>query len=573
MSYPVLVSRASELVHRIATEMKSKHGLSSMAVSIYDTSWLAMIPKKTGDSTQWLFPESFTYLLDHQGPDGGWDLLAQSTRTAQYPDSLWIPDCIVHSLAGLLALCRHFRPAESAGEANLPPPDDGLSRIFRAKRFLDSKLAALALDGITHFGFELLVPVLLRLLEEEGVQFDFPAKEELSLKYEEASSIDMAWLYDGPCKVPLFCLEAFLGKLDFNRLSHLVTSTAGIAASPASTAAYLVHSEVWSDEAEEYLRHAVLHGQGAGDGSVGGVFPLEIFEPSWVLTALLENGFTAENLGLKEVDLILEMIHESLEDGVTGATHAFFPDADDTSRALMTLNLQGYHKSPSGLLRRFEVDQCFETFDHQLPNRVTSVSVNGNVLNALLHSPDPNALSPQIEKVARFLCKKWGPTETLQDHWNMSEYYGIMHIAQSLIPLLIAHDRGSLMSLPADLFRDIVPSTLQQVLGHLLSRQHPDGSWGTLHCSEETAYAVVALVNLGCHPAVVGEKECAVDLAIARGKQFLLGNWVAGNQKNPDRVWTGKVLHGLAYVGEAYILAALKVNRVNLAGARGIHFN
>ncbi|KAF9893954.1 hypothetical protein FE257_008925 [Aspergillus nanangensis] len=563
----VNLNRARDLVEKIATQVKSEHGLGSMAVSIYDTAWLAMVQKQSGNEKQWLFPESFTYLLEQQGLDGGWDTLTQKTRTALYPDALWIPDCIMHSLAALLALCQHFRFAGCSLGMDLPP--DGLSRILRAKRFLDARFASLTFDGMSHFGFEMLVPVLLRLLADEGIEFEFPAKDELLTKYQKASSVDLSWLYDHPCKVPLFCLEAFLGKLDFGRLSHLVTSNAGIVASPASTAAYLIYSPSWSGEGESYLRHVVAHGQGSGDGSVGGVFPLEIFEPSWVLTALLENGFTADDLGRQEVEAILNVIHESLTDGVASSTHAFLPDADTTSRVLTTLNLHGYNISPSGLAQRFETDRCFETFDDQMPNRVTSVSVNGNALNALLHSPDPDLFAPQIDKVARFLCDRWKAQGKIQDHWNMTEYYGIMHIAQSLVPLLIAPNRGLLISLPTDLLYHLVPSTLGEILEHLLIRQNPDGSWGELHCSEETAYAIVALVNIGSHHLVTGERECQVDLAVARGKQFLLENWAPGS-KSPDRLWTGKVLHGVAYVAEAYVLAALKVNRVNLAGARGI---
>ncbi|KAL2864292.1 terpene synthase family protein [Aspergillus lucknowensis] len=568
MSFAIIVSHARALVERIASEIKSEYGLSSMAVSIYDTAWLAMVRKETVTGSQWLFPECFRYILDHQDADGGWDPLCQSTRAAPYPDSIWVPDCIVHSLAALLALCRRFRFTAT----DIPP--DGLSRIFRAKRFLDVKLSILNLDRIRHFGFELLVPVLLQLLGDEGLEFDFPVKDELLLRYEKASSVDVEWLYDasGPCKVPLFCLEAFLGKVDFGRLSHLVSPKAGITGSPASTAAYLIHSDSWSNEAELYLRRVIQDGQGLGDGSVGGVFPLEIFESSWVLTALLENGFTTEILGRENVEKILGVIHETFTDGVIGATHAFFPDADDTSRASTTLNLHGYHISLGYMVQRFETEQCFETFDDQLPNRVTSVSVNGNVLGSLLHSPDRDSFASQIEKVATFLCTRWEEQEgKLQDHWNMSEFYGILHLAQSLTLLLTTHERGDLPSNPTDPTRQIVPTTLSQILNHLLTKQNPDGSWGELHCAEETAYAIIALTHLGTHPAVLGEMESRVDLAIARGKQFLLEVWVPGN-RIPDRVWTGKILHGIAYVGEAYILAALKVNRINLASARGVQF-
>ncbi|KAE8423113.1 terpenoid cyclases/protein prenyltransferase alpha-alpha toroid [Aspergillus pseudocaelatus] len=556
MSYPVLVQRARDLVHRISKEVHSEYGLSSMAPSIYDTAWLALVPDKTAEQSRWLFPESFAYLLETQNPNGGWDPLEQSSRAVKYPDSLWLPDCIIHSLAALLALCRHFRLAGCQG-SNIP--EDALARIFHAKRFLDEKLAAWTLEGTTHFGFELLIPVLLQLLSDEGLSFDFPVKEELLVRYEKASIIDLNWLYDGPCQVPLLSLEAFIGKLDFSKLEHLV-SDGGILASPASTAAYLIYAPKWSEKCETFLRHVVTNGQGQGNGALGGVFPLELFEPSWVLTALLENRFTADNLGVDQVDSIIRIIHGSLNEGVTGATRVWLPDADDTSRALLTLNLQGYQISPKGLVDKFEVGHCVETFDNRMPNRVNSVSVNASVLSSLLHSPDPSAFTAQIEKVARFICSRWKATGKFEDHWNISEYYGIMHMAQSLTLLLVKQAQGALPSISVisyNLIHDTVPSCLREALDYILKNQHGDGSWGELHCNEETAYAVVSLAHLGSHLAVVGENDWKTDLAIARGKQFLLEHWKHGNN-NPDRVWTGKILHGIAYVGEAYILAALK---------------
>jgi hypothetical protein len=142
-----------------------------------------------------------------------------------------------------------------------------------------------------------------------------------------------------------------------------------------------------------------------------------------------------------------------------------------------------------------------------------------------------------------------------------------MHIALSLTHLLQIHSRGKLPSLPADLTACcIVPSTLQELLGHLLTRQHPDGTWGELHCCEETAYAIVALAHIGSYSLLIREREDDVDRRIARGKQFILENWAYHNHAH-DRLWTGKVLHGSAYIAEAYVLAALRVNRVSLGAA------
>jgi hypothetical protein len=40
------------------------------------------------------------------------------------------------------------------------------------------------------------------------------------------------------------------------------------------------------------------------------------------MTALLENGFTTNNLGAEHVDYILNAIQQRLQDGVTGASES-----------------------------------------------------------------------------------------------------------------------------------------------------------------------------------------------------------------------------------------------------------
>ncbi|THC87552.1 hypothetical protein EYZ11_013003 [Aspergillus tanneri] len=107
----------------------------------------------------------------------------------------------------------------------------------------------------------------------------------------------------------------------------------------------------------------------------------------------------------------------SMQDGVTGATHAFFPDAFDTSRALTILNMHGYQASPAKMLKKFEVDDSVQTFDERLPTRVTSISVNCNVLNSILRSPHPSMFTSQITKIVRFICGRWDPEGHFVDHW------------------------------------------------------------------------------------------------------------------------------------------------------------
>ncbi|KAL4930283.1 terpene synthase family protein [Aspergillus undulatus] len=559
---PVLLHHAQALVRRIAVSIASDNGVGSMTPSIYDTAWLSMIPKPGEKGrNEWLFPECFEYLLDQQNEEGGWDLLNQGGQqgSRKYPEHLAIPECIVHSLAALLALLTHFKDDRSVSRDGEKPLSRGLATISKAKRFLDQKLKVLQLEGITHLGFELLVPTVLNLLEDNGLRFEFPAKEELMAMYKEASSVNLELLYEnnGPCRLCFFPLEAFLDHIDLERLGNLV-GPAGICASPASTAVFLIYSPTWNTQCEEYLRDAVHKGPGRGNGSVGSVFPLEIFEASWVLSALLDNGFSMDELAKRDVDIIFRVLEREVEDGVVGATSTFYPDADNTSRAITLVNIPGYKVSPVAMIRRFEGDECFKTFDDRVPNSLTSMSANANVLNCLVHSPDPDAFSAQIEKVAKFLCERSSEGKKLVDHWNTSEFYTIMTITQSLCALSPRNGQSSVFAISFELIFETIPICLQKLQAYILRNQKPNGSWGSMDSTEETAYAVLALSQLYPHVQLLGLQErLDTVLAISRGKQFILDRWVPGCPI-PDCMWTGKVLQGFSYVGEAYVLAALK---------------
>jgi hypothetical protein len=145
-----------------------------------------------------------------------------------------------------------------------------------------------------------------------------------------------------------------------------------------------------------------------------------------------------------------------------------------------------------------------------------------------------------------------------------------MHIAQSLVLLLDKWDKRELPALPEDIIHSMIPSCLQKAMERILQQQNKDGSWGAMGSREETAYAILALANLGSNTTICGDFG-RVELAIVRGKQFLFENWQPGDK--PDRIWTGKILHGISYVQDAYVLAALKVNRANLAGKRELPRN
>lgn len=88
--------RARMPVERLANGCEN-FNLGSATVSIYDTAWVSMIirPIVSGDDEiQWLFPESFSFILDTQLPNGGWG------------SYLSIDDGILNTMAAMLAILR-----------------------------------------------------------------------------------------------------------------------------------------------------------------------------------------------------------------------------------------------------------------------------------------------------------------------------------------------------------------------------------------------------------------------------------------------------------------------------------
>ena len=247
------------------------HGVhSSHTSAIYDTAWVSMISKKVDGKNCWLFPESFQYLLKEQREDGGWE--------AHGSDD----DDILNSLAALLAMKRH---GNDNIFANVEETLDITSRTLNATTFMQEKLQHWTLAASTRVGFEILVPALLSMLEQENVIFRFPSKDDLTaLNQNTLTTIEPTSLYGDGKTTLLHSLEAFVGKLDFDRIQHHKTF-GSMMGSPASTAAYLMNRSTWDEDAEDYLRNAISNSTSGGEGSLPSVYPSNIFELTWVKSA------------------------------------------------------------------------------------------------------------------------------------------------------------------------------------------------------------------------------------------------------------------------------------------------
>ena len=90
------------------------------------------------------------------------------------------------------------------------------------------------------------------------------------------------------------------------------------------------------------------------------------------------------------------------------------PDADDTSKAILTLSLLGEQVSSEHMVSYFEMKEGhFKTY---VGERNPSFSANCNVLMALLHNSELDKYLPQIESITRYLCQSW-LSGTMTDKW------------------------------------------------------------------------------------------------------------------------------------------------------------
>ncbi|KAL5690264.1 hypothetical protein EMGR_007937 [Emarellia grisea] len=489
------------------------YGIGTMSGNIYDTSWISMVRKPTEGGSVWAFPAAFQAILQEQSPCGSW-----GGSTSEL-------DCIVSTLAALLSLQKH------AGDCCETEFEDLHSRILKAKQFLQTALKGLdrLLATCTlSVGLEVRLPEILDLLELEGHTFNFDRTYLTEIQSKKLSKINLETIFNGPQSSLLHSLEAVIRKVDIKALGHQKV-LGSMLASPSATAAYLMYSPVWDDEAEEYIRHAISKGAGRGSGLVAAGYPTTVFEWAWVTSNLLRHGFeTSSHL----IQIGSQVEDEIRKQGLVGFVPNACADADDTAKALVALMLQGTRYSPQALVDRFERENHFATYLYET------------------HT------SPQIEKCIRYLCEAWfNCNGMLKDKWNISPYYPTMLMCEALMSYIQRWSEGYLAALPDDVMRFQLPLTLFQSLIRTLHTQNRDGSWGCSNSAEETAYAILILKSAACFSFTELIAAC-VKTAISKGLEFIL----ARSQRSPtdDQLWLDKTLYAIPTVSDSYIMAAVQ---------------
>ena len=264
----------SRLLHRLLDDYDPSFGLGTMTCSVYDTSWVACVTKSVSGSSQWLFPTSFSYILNSQLPNGGWAAHPGEEDSGGF-------DSLLSTLAALYCLTQHAKkPLQLRHLHDKGFPKRLEAGTDRLRQLLESWNVGLC----RAVGYEVLVPAHLDMLSDEGIQFEFPGRMLLlQMRDHKLAKVLPELLYrDAPLAL-LHSLEAFHGRknFSFDKVAHHKVS-GSMMASPSATAAYLMHCTSWDDEAEAYLRLVISNGQGKSSGGVPSAYPSTNFELTWV---------------------------------------------------------------------------------------------------------------------------------------------------------------------------------------------------------------------------------------------------------------------------------------------------
>jgi len=265
------------MIKDLGCQLENKEPVGSFSPSVYDTAWLAMIVKTDNGNPSMRFPVCWLYLLSTQDDNGGWPEYASDT------------DGILNTMAATIAL----RKCEEMPEIRPTSCTNDLlqSRILAAEHYLRAKLNQWDVAACVHVGFEILVPALLGLLEHSFEKFEFPERQQLmDRNHSKLQKFCPETLYGKQKTTLLHSLEAFVGKIDFDKVAQHLDEHGSMMASPAATAAYLIYCSEWDEAAEKYLENLITIGSGNGTGGVPSAFPSSIFETSWVSAHYIDHN-------------------------------------------------------------------------------------------------------------------------------------------------------------------------------------------------------------------------------------------------------------------------------------------
>lgn len=340
--------------------------------------------------------------------------------------------------------------------------------------------------------------------------------------------------------VPLlhsFELWGARGGGDQAALRALCDASGGIGHSPAATCALLALSPQSAD-AWAYLARAGA----AFDGALPTGYPLDRFEQSFALYALLINGLLREPPLAVVVAPQVASLARALTPQGLGCSDAFVTDVDDTAAALAVLAAwqgEGARALPREALRRFLRDDRFLTWEGE---SLCAPSANARAVHALrLLGED----QPAVRGFLRGLQRADGLWAG--DKWHCSPLYVSLHVALALRPEDEA-DGAALAALAAGLLQ------AQRADGSFFSVD-PAGVDVAAALPLETAFALTLLCHLARLPLLPGLPPRRRLLTAAQAALGALRPFCAEAPLAP--LWLAKQVYAMPRVDGAFVLGAL----------------
>jgi len=437
-------------------------------------------------------------------------------RRRQHCDGCWggaVPnaqDRLVSTLAAVLAL-RDI------------PEDWAVDAVRAGVDYLTRHGADWRQDLHEMIGFEVVAADLVDHANTVGLLLDHHFGELRTLRTDKLSRIPAGVLTGQPTSL-LYSLEALLPLIAPSDMDGFFSPDGSMSNNPAATAA--AWSATGRSTALDYLRRAA---DSTGDGGMPEIFPIDVFEPAWVLYTLNRAGLLDDN-AVPHVTRLAQMAarssHHARGMGVT--EHFPVPDSDDTAMVANVLHAAGRDDSELlAALLTFETDTHFLGFSYE---RGAAISANARVLEALARRPD--RYRPQIAKATSFLLDTRRDSAWWFDKWHMSSYYAT---AQAVLGLA-----------------STAPHELAQTRQWLLDGQHSNGAWGVADgLAEETAYAILALDAIDPHLGPMPADTC-------RRAHDYLRDHLDGDDY--PELWIGKGLYTPTTVVRAAVLAAYAIS-------------
>jgi halimadienyl-diphosphate synthase len=426
------MQNATEHADRIIGEL----GRRPVAPMAYSTAWAARLTTGAGGA---VFPQAREWLRTYQHADGSWG--------GSVPNAY---DRLVSTLAAVLAL-------HEVG-------DDWAGRAVRAGvDYLRDHASDWRHATGEPIGFEVVAPCLVEQANKAGLLSIDSLAELVRLRDDKLARVPAGALAQQPTGL-LYSLEALGELVPLPDMAKFAAANGSMANNPAATAA--LWAVTGDDAALNYVREA---GDAAGGGGFPEIYPINVFEPGWVIYTLGRAELTPVGAN-KHVERLVERAGNA--NRPLGVSEEFpVPDSDDTAMVANVSHAFGYEAgSLLESLLSFETDDHFVGFAHE---RGAPVSANARVLEALAQQPE--RFAPQIAKATSFLLDTRGESAWWYDKWHLSPYYAT---AQAVF--------GLAGTASAD--------TLAGTWRWLLDGQHGDGSWGFGGGQpEETAYAVLSL--------------------------------------------------------------------------------